>query len=279
MNHHPHDFEKDWQDARKVSQPLDSSVDERIQAGIVAKLNRQRKFRKVYWSAAAVVLLGGFLTFNWVNAPKNEAVQQVQYTAVTFFETHNETKKITLSDGSEVVLEPYSSLELATQFGKINREVKFRGRANFSIAKDKLKPFKIDADNFTVQVLGTKFFLDQTNGKEEVQLFEGKVKINHQGKITYLLPNENWKIDQTQTTSPYLAVSDAKNFSFNDEDFSQIISELESVYNVKISYPQVLASKKIKGKFSGNLDEVLSAVSYPFNLTITKKSDNELLLK
>lgn len=280
MNLKENDFEKNWQESFDEATELDSLVDKRIQAGIFNKIQKQKKRRKVYFSAAAVILLGGLLVFSRFETPENISFEKVNYASVTFFETQNENKKITLSDGSEVTLLPHSSLQLSKEFGKTYREVSFKGKANFSIAKDKTKPFRIDADGFTVQVLGTKFFLDQTAGKQEVQLFEGKVKISHNDKITYLLPSEHWKMQVEESSSQkYLAVTDQKHFSFDDEDFGQIIAELESVYNVKIAYPKSFASKKIKGTFKGNLEDVLSAVSYPFNLSLEKKSKQEIILK
>ena len=37
--------------------------------------------------------------------------------------------------------------------------------------------------------------------------------------------------------------------------------------------------KRIKGSFSGNLNEVLTAICYPFNLKTEKKSEKEIQLK
>lgn len=91
-----------------------------------------------------------------------------------------------------ITLQPHSKIELAADFGETDRNITFSGKAVFDIAKDKTKPFHINAHDFHVQILGTKFFLDQTSEEQKVELFEGKVKIDYKGKITYLLPNETW---------------------------------------------------------------------------------------
>ena len=48
---------------------------------------------------------------------------------------------------------------------------------------------------------------------------------------------------------------------------------------MEINYPEKLRKKTIKGSFSGNLNEVLSALSYPFNLNVENISINRINLK
>jgi len=267
-------FKKNWKKTYEENQQMDSETDARIQAGIQSRIKSGNKFKKLYWVAAAAVITGFGVLFYTPSSPASvEKVQSQFYSSVDF------TKKISLPDGSNIVLEPHSTLELAKDFGKTERKITFTGKATFDIAKDKTRPFRINAKDFTVQVLGTKFFLDQTSGKEKVELFEGKVKVNHQGKITYLLPNESWNKNVEEKPQTYIVANVKRNFSFEDENFENIINELEIVYNVKIDYPQEYAKKKIKGSFSGDMNEVLFAICYPFNLKAEKKSDNQIQLK
>lgn len=269
------DDDNNWQQVRAEGEKIDSLTDHRIRQGVNQKIQSIKNRRKTYWmSAAAAVFIGvGALVFTSTPevSHKKETVQL--FTSAEF------TKKITLSDGSIVVLQPHSQLVLSKDFGATDRQINFTGKATFDIAKDKNKPFRINAKDFTVQVLGTKFFLDQTQGQEKVELFEGKVKINHEGKVTYLMPNQAWVKNEVKVLPATFIVKEVRDFSFEDEAFDHIISELEIVYHVKIEYPQQYAKERIKGSFSGNLDEVLSAVSYPFNLKTEKKSENNITLK
>jgi ferric-dicitrate binding protein FerR (iron transport regulator) len=267
-------FKKNWKKTCEENLRMDSETDARIQAGIQRKIKSGNKFKKLYWVAAAAVITGFSVLFYTPSSPDSiEKVQSQFYSSVDF------TKKISLPDGSNIILEPHSTIKLAKDFGKSDRKITFTGKATFDIAKDKTRPFRINAKDFTVQVLGTKFFLDQTSGKEKVELFEGKVKVDHQGKITYLLPNESWNKNVKEKAQTYLVADVKRNFSFEDENFENIINELEVVYNVKINYPQEYAKKKIKGSFSGDMNEVLSAICYPFNLKAEKRSDNQIQLK
>ncbi|ROI05048.1 FecR family protein [Chryseobacterium sp. G0240] len=267
-------FKNNWERTYEENQQLDPDSDARIRAGIERKIKKGNKFTKLYWVAAAVVISGIGIIFYTSPSPDVVGHTQRQYYSSIDF-----TKRINLPDGSNIILEPHSSVELAPDFGKSDRKIIFTGKATFDIAKDKARPFRINAKDFTVQVLGTKFFLDQTSGQEKVELFEGKVKINHQGKITYLLPNESWNKNTEKKVQTYLAANVKRNFSFEDENFENIINELEGIYNIRIDYPQKYAHKKIQGSFSGNLDEILSALCYPFNLKAEKKSNNQILLK
>ena len=93
------------------------------------------------------------------------------------------------------------------------------------------------------------------------------------------MPNQAWVKNEVKVLPATFIVKEIRDFSFEDEAFDHIISELEIVYHVKIEYPKQYAKERIKGSFSGNLDEVLSAVSYPFNLKTEKKSENNITLK
>ena len=269
------DFKKNWEETFKENQQIDSLTDTRIKAGIQSRIKTGRNLRRVYWAAsvAAVIGFGVFLYNPSASSSVVEQAKNQSYTSADF------TESIDLPDGSHIVLEPHSTLVLSSDFGKADRKITFTGKATFDIAKDKSRPFRINAKDFTVQVLGTKFFLDQTSGKEKVELFEGKVKVDHKGKITYLLPNQSWSKNVEKPTQFYYAADARRDFSFEDETLKNIVSELEQVYNIKIEYPKEYGEKRIKGTFSGNLNEVLTAICYPFNLKTEKKSEKEIQLK
>ncbi|MDR2236448.1 MAG: FecR family protein [Chryseobacterium sp.] len=266
-------FRNNWEKTYRENQKIDDLTDARIRAGIERKLSSGKSYRKYYWAAAAVILIGMLTIVYRPSSASEEAVKTQYYSSADY------TRSISLPDGSRIVLEPHSILTLSSDFGKEDRKISFTGKATFDIAKDKARPFRINARDFEVQVLGTKFFLDQTAGSQKVELFEGKVMISHQGKTTYLLPNESWNQKSENTKQTYYAADSRRDFSFEDDSFGTIISELEQVYHIKIRYPKAYETKKIRGSFSGNLDEVLSAVCYPFNLKTVKVSDQEIELQ
>ena len=269
-------FEKDWNDVKKAGRKIDEETDRRLWQNIEhAAESRIRRKQAFYWAAAVLVPLLGFVFFYqtlWRSRTGQENILVLK--------TGNEIKTYRLTDGSAVTMQPYSRLVIdKSRFGKAERPVEFEGKAFFSIAKDKERPFRIDAHDFKVQVLGTRFFLDQKSADKSVALKEGKVKIERKGKITYLLPDETWVSDALQKDHHYYGSSKIKTFAFQGQDYEEVIRLLEETYHVHIQYPDRYREEKVQGSFTGNLKEVLTIVSYPFNLKAVEINNQQIILK
>jgi transmembrane sensor len=270
-------YKKNWDDASHENQEINAETDARLKEGISRKIKTVRTYRSLYWAAAASVIIGLGIAFFPTAASSN---LNDDISIVHYYSSSNYKKEVTLPDGSLVSLEPHSTLLVADDFGESDRKITFTGKGTFDIAKNKKKPFRINAKDFTIQVLGTKFFLDQTAGKQKVELFEGKVKINDGGKITYLLPQEIWtQTIEAAVEKEFEIINYKRNFLFQDDTFKNIIVKLEKEYQIKIDYPEEYRNKKMKGSVNGNLNEVLSTLCYPFNLKVLKISENKIELK
>ncbi|WP_261512791.1 FecR family protein [Chryseobacterium paludis] len=268
-------FEKIWKTVSEEKQEMDSTTDSRIWKGIDRRIKQNNK-RKYYWAAAAAILvpLFGILLFYKDFAPK----ETKNDLSAIVLQTNEFSKTFRLSDHSVITLEPYSKLSINKDFGKKYRNVKFQGKGFFSIEKDKSRPFIVDAGGFSVEVLGTKFSVDQKSEEKKVKLIEGKVKIKHNGKLIYLLPNENWSTSSTKIDLHYYAMSMVRPFTFENTTFEDAIIEIENTYGVNITYPKNIAKNQVSGSFSGNLKEILSIINYPFNLKTVFKNENEITL-
>ncbi|WP_294236578.1 FecR family protein [uncultured Chryseobacterium sp.] len=269
-------FEKDWNEVKKADRRIDNETDRRLWHNIErATQGRARRGQNIYWAAAVLIPLLGLAFFyqTTLSYRKNKADMLV-------LKTGNETKTYRLADGSTVTMQPYSKLVMdPNRFGKNERPVEFEGKAFFSIAKDKARPFRIDAHGFKVQVLGTQFLLDQQSADKSVALKEGKVKIEQKGKITYLLQGETWVNDISGMEHHYYSPSKVKTFAFDGQDYEEVIRLLEETYHVQIQYPDQYRKQKIQGSFTGNLKEVIAIVSYPFNLKAVNSNDQHIILK
>jgi ferric-dicitrate binding protein FerR (iron transport regulator) len=268
-------FEKIWKTVSEEKKEMDAATDSRIWRGIEARIKQMNK-QKYYWMAAAAILvpLFGILFFYKDIEPKDTKNDL----PTLVLQTKEFSKTFRLSDHSVITLEPYSKLSINKDFGKKYRNVEFQGKGFFSIAKDKSKPFIVDAGVFSVEVLGTKFSVDQKSKEKKVKLLEGKVKIDHNGKLTYLLPNENWSTSPVKTDFHYYAVTVVKPFTFENTTFEDAITEIENTYGAHITYPKRIAKNEVSGSFSGNLKEILSIINYPFNLKTVFKNENEITL-
>lgn len=96
-----------------------------------------------------------------------------------------ERKQITLTDGSEVMLNVHSQLIISRDFGAKDRKVTLKGEAYFKVAKNKEKPFFIQSGELSTRVLGTSFNINAypradrikvsvLTGKVTVSRFDGK---------------------------------------------------------------------------------------------------------
>lgn len=268
-------FEKIWTQVSEQKKMMDSETDSRIWNEINGRI-KQNKKRKYYWMTAVAVLVPLFGIFFF---SKNfESKETANTLSMIVLKTDEISKTFRLSDQSVITLEPHSTLFLNKDFGNKSRNVKFKGKGFFSIAKDPSKPFIVDAGGFSIEVLGTKFMVDQTSNEKKVKLFEGKVKVNHKGKLTFLLPNENWSTSPAKVDHHYYAAVAVRTFTFENTTFENAISEIEKTYGTNINYPKEFAKNQVSGSFSGNLKEILSIINYPFNLKTTVKNEHEIIL-
>jgi transmembrane sensor len=134
-------------------------------------------------AAAVIAIAGGAVLFH----PKPQQFARLQshpaarllYPSVTrFYETAiGGMKKITLADGSSVILNTNS--RLAVDFSGKCRDVHLmRGEAYFDVVHDKARPFTVYANNYVVRDIGTAFdvHLSKT-GLVEVGVTKGSVEV------------------------------------------------------------------------------------------------------
>lgn len=175
--------------------------------------------------------------------------------------------KLTLSDGTRIILNSGSELKFKNRFDGETREVYLTGEAYFDVHRDTKHPFIIHTTKMDVQVLGTSFNVKAyPNGKNfETTLIHGSVKVtlaDHPADAIILKPNEKLTVknipDNDQkalpssvtkdvqyavTTITYLTKKDniiletswLKNkLAFNNDDFVSVANQMERWYGVKI---------------------------------------------
>ncbi len=268
------DFENQWKSVKEENRKMKDSADQRIWNGLENKIRSRSKTKRFLWAAAVLLPLFTVITlFFTENALSSSSHQQM------VFRTETMQKEFTLPDGSIITLQPESELTLTDNFGKKTRNVSFKGKAFFSVAKNKALPFIIDANGFRVKVLGTKFLLDQRSEDKKVYLKEGKVKIDYKGHTTYLLPKETWLADKNGTEKHFYDQDVVRTFDFNEMKFGQAISQLEKTYNISISYPQQYRENVIDGDITGDLNKVIKTIGFPFSLNTRKESDYHIILE
>jgi transmembrane sensor len=88
----------------------------------------------------------------------------------------SEQRVIELADHSRITLD--AATRLRVQFSKDARIVRLiSGQAQFSVAKDAARPFKVEAGNHVVVAVGTVFTVEYFDQQMQVAMLEGKVAV------------------------------------------------------------------------------------------------------
>lgn len=95
---------------------------------------------------------------------------------VTYATTMGEQRTLALDDGSHVVLDTNSDLQV--QYGKRERRLTLlRGQADFRVHHDTTRPFVVHVGDGTVTATGTQFQVRAAGGIDTVTLLEGQVVV------------------------------------------------------------------------------------------------------
>lgn len=257
--------------------------------------------------AIAAVLAGViFCTWLYVKQGQNRASEVAHIETIA---KPGAKSRLLLPDGSVVWLNSGSKLSYPANFIDSLREVELEGEAYFDVAKNPEHPFIVHTRDIQIKVLGTVFNVKcyPEDNKTEATLISGSVQVMKNGdgqqKILLLHPHEKVVIsrapetvpDNTATTLPgnmivqHLKQSAAdtsivetawvyNKLVFDGEDFSEIATEMERWYNVKIVINDpAVAAYRFHAKFENeSITEVLSAlrVSLPFTFKINNNEVN-----
>ncbi|MBV9996363.1 MAG: FecR domain-containing protein [Caulobacteraceae bacterium] len=89
----------------------------------------------------------------------------------------NQVKTVRLTDGSEITLDAESAVEV--RYGLLDRRVRLSsGRAWFDVAKNKVRPFKVEAGQTVVTAVGTAFDVATGATGVDVTLARGAVLVS-----------------------------------------------------------------------------------------------------
>ena len=132
--------------------------------------------------AAAVLLLpllmySGYITIQHFSFKKMKEEHVVMQTISS---RQGMVSQFALADGTKVWLNSGSELQFPTRFSGERREVRLKGEAFFEVVKNVNQPFRVNAKDLHIDVLGTSFNVVgyDDEPQAEVILVEGKVKLS-----------------------------------------------------------------------------------------------------
>ncbi len=217
--------------------------------------------------AAAVLLVAGlgWITLwktNHESATYSDHLAESVHTLEEKINDSGQRQKISLSDGSRVVLYPGSRISYANPFKGAKREVFLSGKGYFEVVKDDTKPFVVFADQLVTQVVGTSFTIDAFAGSESpsVEVRTGKVKVftlekyrnSAQGKseeMVLLTANQQVRYDIARSsfelgfvTKPAMikAPETYPDFYFKNVAVADVFKAVEDSYGIQIEFNETL---------------------------------------
>ncbi len=236
---------------------------------------------------AAVILLplmvySGYLTYERMG--QNEEEKEIVQTVTS---RQGMVSQFTLADGTKVWLNSGSQLEFPNQFSGSTREVKLTGEAFFEVTKNPGQPFRVNAKELNVEVLGTSFNVVSypEDNQSEVVLVTGKVGLKaqrgqiikdygviHPGQRAVYNEKDQKVYSENVNTDKYIAWREG-NLIFRDDTMDEVVKRLSRWYNVEI----VINDPEIKGYIykatfrNENLEQVLNLlkISAPIDYRIT----------
>jgi len=169
--------------------------------------------------------------------------------------------QLQLPDGTKVWLNAASSLRYPVAFSGSTRDVELTGEAYFEVAKDKTKPFTVNASSQKVTVLGTHFNINAYKDEPRIAttLLEGSVKVTYGESHALLVPGQQSSLRGEQLTvaktDTYLATAwkDGK-LAFLRTDLKTVLRQISRWYNIDVEYIGKTPQFSISGDVSRDAD-------------------------
>ncbi|MDB5248618.1 MAG: anti-sigma factor [Segetibacter sp.] len=306
----------------------EQDIAEVIEIGIDETRNKNARIYKIIISTAIaasliwVMGLAGLFDNNNNKATEVAEVKVTKKSSSAFsslrheLNTSGKLRKLVLQDGTEVTLSDKSEISFYEPFIDDRRDIKLKGKANFKVAKDKIRPFTVFSGSLSTTALGTRFTVTAFENQNFiiVRLFEGKVVVKPGNKVTqnvvnnyYLLAgqeliynNENniakvrrfganalitKRPEKEKPVIDNLTIPENGTgswFMFNNQPLSFVFDELQNMYDVDIRYSKKDISKiYFIGKFdrSESFENIIKQIADLNNLKILKKDNTFIITK
>lgn len=204
--------------------------------------------------------------------------------------TTTASKAEILSDGSVITLNKHSAISFDKGFTENKRVVSLKGEAFFQIQPDKTKPFIVTVNDVTITVLGTSFNVKSINGKTEVIVESGMVKVERANQSVQLKQKEKLEIDSKDSLLEKAAVTNqlykfyrTREFVCDDTPLPVLIQAINENYgvNIVIKNPALNDIKMNVPFYNETVDKMLQVIvetNPEFDIKVERK-DPLIILK
>ncbi|WP_158607301.1 FecR family protein [Rhodohalobacter sp. SW132] len=285
----------DKKDLRSTVSDLDS---EKLYSSIQEEIRSKKKIfslKSTDWlgysmKAAAAVLVIITATLFTIILESNKTDQVAEREPVIFQTEQDQHREITLGDGSVVRLNENSEIVISEDFLDEKREITLTGEAYFDIVHKPESPFIIQANQSSIEVLGTSFNVRSISGQDNVQVVveEGKVSFSakeegynerpsvilSKGQYGYMDLNEgSIQVDEVAIDN-YFAWKSGR-FVFDDLTLQQVCTQLNRLYELECGFEgQESRNLSLTANFSNeSLDKTLSVIALTLNLEYERNNN------
>ncbi len=277
------DLIKEWERLERniIEKQSSKSPQEHFQreSNINKKEYKSGKFKKdrtnqfIFFSRVATIIILSLIAYQFVNKPleKYSLPEPEEIKEYQFQTKKGEKATIPLSDGSFVYLNADSKLIYPQFFSDNKRLVKLEGEGYFIIKSNPEQPFIVQTGDKFTEVKGTEFNLRYRYNRLSLVVTRGKVVLYNEDSSKFVRVEKDEMITAQRDkfsrpvkvdTKLYTAWRENK-ISFVETPLSEIVDELERIYNVDITIKnKKITSKTLTGYFDSNsLDEILEKIS------------------
>ncbi len=256
------------------------------------KDKRDTHNRYLFLRYAAVFLIALSLVFLFKEKTKTSQVPPNQVQVIV---QYGKQDKITLPDGSKVILDAGSMIRFPKKFNSDGREVILKGEAYFEVTHNSGKPFVIYANKGVITVLGTKFNVrawEFENEKVNVVVAEGMVSLRSiesdndkgviikKGEMSYLSNTHLTPVKPEKVKLEAHLAWMKRDLILDSTPLNEVLDRLARWYNLKFVLPSpVYEQVKITGTFrKKSIDHILEAIGLMIHLTY-KREKNVIIFK
>ncbi len=226
--------------------------------------------------AAVGIFIFGIKVFN-ESFELRHRKQVMNYT--TYTTGIGERRTVTLPDGTNVLLNANSRMDVPADYNQGQRDILLKGDGFFEVAQDHQQPFRVRVNGIVTTALGTSFRVRAYPFEKniKVMLVTGKVEITHQLKTgapvpVYLVPGEEATLNEGggEIQKGLFDVGQMDNWKagrliFKDATLPEIAKELQNWYGVKVILAGNTAKKiHFNGEFDQDKDlrSVMKAIAF-----------------
>jgi transmembrane sensor len=254
--------------------------------------NKKRFYFRVASIAASVLIILGGLGFHLFKDINSSSVE-IKAHLIAFDSKAPYVRNIKLPDGTSVVLQAFSTIQLPKDFNNKIREITLVGKAYFDVKHNADKPFIIHSGRIKTTVLGTAFCIEAWPEQRNISVIvtRGKVKVEDPTRtlailtinqeVKYNTASKNYNKQNTVSAEKIVTDWTKQDMDFNAISLDKIAKILSKRYgrNITISNNE-LANTLFVASFSGteSLENVLTTLCEVSENTHYRIENNNIII-